>query len=136
MAEVLLEPRIAALLVAQDAFKDDRGRTHVHGIFDVITAPKFPIVISFMVFASFKGIKQGTYQAMIRLEDSLGATLAQTEQMHIEVTKYKGHELFVNLGVRLSSPQMYMIKLFVDGKERIEVPMMVQQVEVTPPQAK
>ena len=135
MSEVLLEPRISALLVAQDAFRDERGRTHVHGIFDSIAAPKFPIVISFMVFVSFKGTKQGTYQAMIRLVDSLGNTLVQTEQLHFEVTEYKGHDWFANLGIRFPSPQLYRVKLVVDGKERLEVPLMVQQTEVTPPQA-
>ena len=135
MAEAPLEPRISALLVAQDAFRDDRGRTHVHGIFDSITAPAFPIVLSFMVFVSFKGTKQGTYQAMIRLVDSLGNVLVQTEQVVFEVTERKGHSWFVNLGVRFPSTQMYRIKLIVDGIERLEVPLMVHQAELTPPQA-
>ncbi len=135
MTEAPLEPRIVALLVAQDAFKDDRGRTHVHGIFDNITAPKLPIVIRFMIFIAFKGTKQGTYQAMIKLVDSLGNTVIQTEQVVLEVSEYKGHNWFANLGVRFASPQLYRIKLIVDGVERLEVPLMVRQVEVTPPQA-
>jgi len=135
MTEVLLEPRISALLVAQDAFRDDRGRTHVHGIFDNIASPKFPIVTSFMVFVAFKGTKQGTYQAMIKLEDSLGNDLVQTEQVVFEVTEYKGHTWFANLGIRFPSPQLYKIKLFVDGIPRLEVPLMVRQVEAAPPQA-
>ena len=134
MAEVSLEPRVVALLVAQDAFNDDRGRTHVHGIFDNINAPKFPIVISFMVFIAFKGTKKGTYQAMIRLLDSLGNILVQTEQIVVEITEYKGHTWFANLGVRFPSPQMYTIELIVDGIKRIEVPLMVRQTETSPPQ--
>ncbi len=135
MPEILLEPRVVALLVAQDAFQDDRSRTHVHGIFDNITAPKFPIVISFMVFVAFKGTKQGTYQAMIKLLDSLGNIVIQTEQVTFEVTEYKGHTWFANLGVRFPTPQMYRIELIVDGIPRIEVPLMVRQAEITPPQA-
>lgn len=135
MAEVPLEPRITALLVAQDAFKDDRGRTHVHGIFDNIGAPKFPIVTSFMVFASFKGTKHGTYQAMIRLLDSLDNKLVETEPMTFEVTEFKGHNWFINLGVQFPSPQLYKIKLFVDGKERLEMPLMIRQVEAAPPKS-
>jgi hypothetical protein len=41
--------QVTALLVAQDVFQDLRGRTHVIGIFDTISAPKFPFNISFMV---------------------------------------------------------------------------------------
>ena len=135
MAQAPLEPRVIALLIAQDAFKDDRGRTHVHGIFDNIATPKFPVVTSFMVFAAFKGTKQGTYQAKVEIVDSLGNKLAETEQMVFEVTEFKGHNWFINLGINFPSHQLYKIKLFVDGIERLEVPLMVRQVEAAPPQA-
>lgn len=135
MAEVLLEPRISALLVAQDAFRDERGRIHVHGIFDNIASPKFPLVTSFMVFVAFRGTKQGTYQAMIQLLDSLDNKLAETKQMTFEVTEFKGHNLFINLSIRFPNPQLYKIKLFVDGIPRLEMPLMVRQVEAAPPQS-
>lgn len=135
MAEAPLEPRIVALLVAQDAFKDDHGRTHVYGIFDNIASPKFPLVTSFMVFVAFKGTKQGTYQAMVRLVDSLDNKLAETEQMTFEVTEFKGHNLFIKMGVHFPSPQLYKIGLFVDGVERLEVPLMIRKAEVAPPQS-
>ena len=129
------EPMIAALLVAQDAFRDERGRVHVHGIFDNIASPKFPVVTSFMVFVAFKGTKRGSYQAMIQLVDSLGNKLVETEQLVFEVTEFKGHNLFINLNIRLPSPQLYKIKLFVDGIPRLELPLMVRQVEAAPPQS-
>jgi len=135
MVEAPLEPRIAALLVAQDAFRDERGRVHVHGIFDTIASPKFPLITSFTVFVAFKGTKRGTYQAMVQLLDSLENKLVQTEQMTFEVSEFKGHNLFINLGIRLPSPQLYKIKLFVDGIERLDMPLMVRQVEATPPQS-
>ena len=134
MAEVL-EPRICALLVAQDAFRDVHGRTHVHGIFDNIASPKFPLVTSFTVFVAFKGTKRGNYQAMVRILDSLDNKLAETEQMGFEVTEFKGHNLFLNFGIRFPSPQLYKVKLFVDGIERLEMPLMVRQVEAAPPQS-
>ncbi len=135
MAEVPSEPRISALLVAQDAFRDERGRTHVHGIFDTLASPKFPLTTSFMVFVAFKGTKAGTYQAMVRLLDSLDTKLVETEQMTFEVTEFKGHNLFINLGICFPSPQLYKIKLFVDGVPRLEIPLMVRQVEAAPPQS-
>lgn len=128
------EPRIAALLVAQDAFRDERGRVHVHGIFDTIASPKFPLITSFTVFVAFRGTKSGTYQAMVRFLDSLDNKLAQTELMTFEVSEFKGHNLFIKLGVRLPSPQLYKIRLIVDGAERLEMPLMVRQVEEAPSQ--
>jgi hypothetical protein len=127
MAEAPLEPRVIALLLAEDAFHDDRGRTHVHGIFDSITTSKFPMFTSFKVFVAFKGTKSGTYQSVIRLLDSLDNKLAETELLTFEVSEFKGHNLFINLRIELPTPQLYKIKLFVDGIERLEVPLMVRQ---------
>jgi hypothetical protein len=135
MNEVQLEPRVVAMIVAQDAFNDVHGRTHVYAIFDNIVAPAFPVVTSFMVFAAFKGTKQGTHQAMIKIVDSLGNVLAQTEQLPFEISEYKGHNWFAKFGMRFPSPQMYRIQLFVDGIQRLEVPLMARQAELAPPKS-
>ena len=127
------EPKIAALLVANDAFKDDRGRVHVHGVFDTIAAPQFPLNINFTIFVSFKGSKSGTYQAMVQLQDSLNNPVVKTEPMIFDVSEFKGHNLFVNVTARFPAPQLYKIKLFVDGIERLEMPLMVRHVEAPPP---
>lgn len=107
----------------------------MHGIFDTLASPKFPLITSFMVFVAFKGTKMGTYQAMIQVLDSLENKLAQTEQMPFEVTEFKGHHLFINLGIRLPIPQLYKIRLFIDGIPRLDMPLMVRQTEVDQPQS-
>ena len=89
--------QVTALLVAQDAFKDDRGRTHVIGIFDTIGAPKFPVNISFMVYCAIKG--EGTHTALLRVEDSLGDRIAESGPMIAEVTPQKGHQIFFGFGL-------------------------------------
>ena len=122
-----LEPRVAALLIAHDAFNDDRGRTHVIGIFDTIQAPGYPLAASFMIFCHFKGTTHGTYQGMVRVTDSLNNILAQTEQLTFEVTELKGHNFFIGMGVRLPGPGLYRVELFVDGKPRLWVPLMAQE---------
>jgi hypothetical protein len=125
--EADLEPRVAALLIAQDAFRDDRGRTHVIGIFDTIEAPAYPLAASFMIFCHFKGTKQGTYQGMVRLKDSLDNILAQTEQLTFEVTELKAHDFFIGMGVRLPGPALYKVELVVDGIPRLWVPLMARE---------
>ncbi len=132
MAEAL-EPKVAALLVANDAFRDERGRVHVHGVFDTIMATQFPANIGFTIFVSFKGSRQGTYQAMVQILDSLNAPLVKTEAMTFEVSELKGHNLFLNINARFPAPQLYKIKLFVDGIERLEIPLMVRQAAAPPP---
>jgi hypothetical protein len=134
MEDVFLEPRISALLVAQDAFRDERGRIHVHGIFDNLASPKFPVTTNFVVFVAFRGTKRGSYQAMVRLLDSLDNKMVETEQMFFDVTEFKGHNLFINMSIGFPSPQLYKIKLFVDGIERLEMPLMVRRAEAAPPQ--
>jgi hypothetical protein len=130
--EADLEPRVAALLIAQDAFRDDRGRTHVIGIFDTIEAPAYPLLANFMIFCHFKGTRQGTYQGMVRLKDSLDNILAQTQQLTFEVTELKAHDFFIGMGVRLPGPALYKVELVVDGIPRLWVPLMAREGKAPP----
>jgi hypothetical protein len=123
--EPQLVAQITALLVAQDAFKDDRNRTHVIGIFDSIAAPKFPLNVSFKVYCAVKG--QGTHTALITVEDSLGDKIAQSQPMAVEVTQQKGHEIFMGFGLTLKAPGLYRIIAFLDGIKEIEHPLYVRE---------
>ncbi len=118
--------QVTALLVAQDAFQDNRGRTHVIGIFDTIGAAKFPFNVSFMVYCAIKG--EGTHNAMLKVEDSLGDKIASSPQMIAEVTQQKGHQIFFGFGLTLKAPGLYRIIAFLDGKREIEHPLYVREV--------
>jgi len=126
-----LEAQVTALLVAQDAFRDDRGRTHVIGIFDTIGAPKFPVNISFMVYCAIKG--EGTHTALLKIEDSLGDKIAQSEPMIAEVTPQKSHQIFFGFGLTLKAPGLYRIIAFLDGKKEIEHPLFVREESAAKP---
>lgn len=123
--------QVTALLVAQDAFQDNRGRTHVIGIFDTIGVPKFPVNIGFMVYCAIKG--QGTHTALIKIEDSLGDRIAESEPMIAEVTQQKGHEIFFGFGLTLKAAGLYRIIACLDGIEEIEHPLFVREVPATKP---
>lgn len=120
-----LVAQITALLVAQDAFKDDRGRTHVIGIFDTIGAPKFPVNISFMVYCAIKG--EGTHIVLLRVEDSLGEKVAESKPMTAEVTLQKGHQIFFGFGLTLKAPGLYRVTAFMDGIKEIEHPLFIRE---------
>lgn len=121
----LLAAQVTALLVAQDAFQDTRGRTHVIGIFDTVGAPKFPINVSFMTYCAVKG--QGTHRALLRVEDSLGDKIAESEPMDIEVSLQKSHQIFFGFGLTLKAPGLYKIIAFLDGIKEIEHPLFVRE---------
>lgn len=123
--------QVTALLVAQDAFQDNRGRTHVIGIFDTIGAPNFPVNISFMVYCAVKG--EGTHTTLIKIEDSLGDKIAESKPMIAEVTPQKGHQIFFGFGVTIKAPGLYRIIAFLDGIKEIEHPLFVR--EETAPQS-
>jgi len=125
LKEPQLVAQVTALLVAQDAFQDNRGRTHVIGVFDTIGAPKFPVNISFMVYCAIKG--QGTHTALLRVEDSLGDEIAKSEPMIAEVTPQKGHQIFFGFGLTLKAPGLYQIIAFLDGIKEIEHPLFVRE---------
>ena len=119
------EAQVTALLVAQDAFRDDRERTHVIGIFDTISAPKFPVNISFMVYCAVKG--EGTHTALLKVEDSLGDEIARSKQMIAEVTPQKGHQIFFGFGLTLKAPGLYRVIAFLDGIKEIEHPLFIRE---------
>lgn len=122
--------QITALLVAQDTFEDNRGRTHIIGVFDSIGAPKFPVNISFMVYCAIKGA--GKHTVVIKVEDSLGDRIAEPEPMIAEVTPQKSHQIFFGFGLTLKAPGLYRIIAFLDGIKEIEHPLFVRE-EAAPP---
>ena len=127
-----LVAQVTALLVAQDAFKDVRGRTHVIGIFDTIDAPKFPVNISFMVYCAIKG--EGTYIVLLRVEDSLGKKIAESKPIPAEVTSQRGHEIFFGFGLTLKAPGLYRVTAFLDGVKEIEHPLFVREEPMAKPE--
>ncbi len=129
--ETKIDAHVTALLVAQDAFKDDRKRTHIHGIFDSLGASAFPITIPFVVYCRLVG--QGTHTVFVRIIDSLEEVLVKTDALSVEVTFSKGHELFLQLAVQFKAQGLYKVQAFVDGIPQLEVPLYVRHVP--PPQA-
>lgn len=121
----VMEAQVTALLVAQDIFKDERGRTHVIGIFDSIGAANFPVEFSFMVFCAVRGV--GTHTVLIRIDDSLGDKIAESDPFIVEVSPQKGHHLFLGFGVTLRAPGLYKVLAFLDGVKEIEQPLFVRQ---------
>ena len=105
--------------------QDKRGRTHVIGIFDTIGAPKFPFNISFMVYCAIKG--EGTHTTLLKIENSLGDKIAESEPMITEVTPQKSHQIFFGFGLTIKAPGLYRIMAFLDGKKEIEHPLFIRE---------
>lgn len=120
-----LVAQVTALLVAQDVFQDKLDRTHIIGIFDTISAPKFPLNISFKVYCAIKG--EGTHIALLKIEDSLGEKIAESKPMPAEVTPKKGHHIFFSFGLTLKAPGLYRVIAFLDGIKEIEHPLYVRE---------
>ncbi|OGO30510.1 MAG: hypothetical protein A2Z29_11000 [Chloroflexi bacterium RBG_16_56_11] len=121
--------QVTALLVAQDAFMDNRGRTHVIGIFDTVGTIKFPFDISFMVYCSIKG--EGTHTALIKIENSLGDKIAESKPMVAEVTPQKSHQIFAGFGIGIKAPGLYKVIAYLDGIKEIEHPLFVREEQPT-----
>jgi hypothetical protein len=124
------DARVTALLVAQDAFKDVQGRTHVYGIFDTLSADRFPITLTFRVFCRIQG--EGSHTAYIKIVDSLDEKLVETPPMPCEVSATKGHDLFLTFGLAFKAQGKYRVQAFLDGVQELETPLMLR--EVKPPE--
>jgi len=118
---------ITSLIVCHDAFRDERGRIHVYGIFDTIGSPRFPINISFMVFCRVQG--EGTHTAFFKIIDSLEEVVIQTDAMPFEINLTKAHAFFLGFGVGFKAKGLYKVKAFLDGKPELEIPLMVREAK-------
>lgn len=124
---------VSALVICQDAFRDDRGRTHLHGVFDNLNAVAFPVSAQFTVWCSVKG--RGTARVVLKITDTLDTTLAVTEPLIAEVTPFKGHEFFFAFTLQLAGGGLYKVTAFVDGIPAMEVPLMVRHAPPPSPAA-
>jgi hypothetical protein len=121
------EARLTALLIAQDAFKDLQGRIHVYGIFDTLSAERFPVMLTFRVFCRVHG--EGNHTVYVKIVDSLDDKLVETEAMPCEVSPIRGHDLFLTFGVALKAQGKYMVQAFLDGVLQLETPLMIRQAK-------
>ena len=116
---------LTAVVITQDAFRDERGRTHLIGIFDRLSAQTFPLAAEFMVWCNIKG--HGTRTIRLRLIDAESAELVTTDPLVVEVTPFKGHEWFLTVRTTFPSPGLYKLVALVDDEPQLEVPLMVWQ---------
>ena len=78
---------LTAVVITQDAFRDERGRTHLIGVFDRLSTQSFPLTAEFMVWCNIKG--HGTATIQLRLIDAENAELVMTDPLVVEVTPFK-----------------------------------------------
>ena len=115
---------LSAMVICQDAFRDDRGRTHLHGVFENLNATGFPVQTQFVVWCSARG--RGTARMVLKVVDTMEQSVAVTEPMIAEVTPFKGHEFFCGFNVSLAGAGLYRVQGFIDGIPAGEVPLMVR----------
>ena len=116
--------RLSAMVICQDAYRDDRGRTHLYGVFENLNANGFPVQTQFVVWCSVRG--RGTARMVLKIVDTLDQSVAVTEPMIAEVTPFKAHEFFCGFNVQLAGAGLYRVQAFIDGIPSGEVPLMVR----------
>jgi len=122
---------ITALVVAQDAFEDKRGRSHVIGVFDTIGAAGFPVNVTFTIYCRIQG--EGTHTAYMKIVDSFDETLVETDPLVCDISPTKGHQWFAGFGLTFKSPQLYKVRAYLDGVLEQEVPVMVREEKPAAP---
>jgi hypothetical protein len=116
--------RLSAIVICQDAYRDDRGRTHLYGVFENLNANGFPVQTQFVVWCSVRG--RGTARLVLKIVDTLDQSVAVTEPLIAEVTPFKAHEFFCGFNVQLAGAGLYRVQAFIDGIPSGEVPLMVR----------
>ena len=115
---------LSGMVICQDAFRDDRGRTHLHGVFENLNASGFPVASQFVVWCCARG--RGTARLVLKIVDTLEQTIVVTEPLIAEVTPFKAHEFFCGFNLQLAGAGLYRVQAFIDGIPAMEVPLMVR----------
>jgi hypothetical protein len=115
---------VAALVVCQDVFRDERGRTHLHAVFDNLNATGFPVTTQFMVWCSLRG--RGSARVVLKVVDMQDAMVTVTDAVAVDVTPFRGHDMFFTFTLTLASEGLYRVVAFVDGIPGMETPLLVR----------
>ncbi|MBI4236512.1 MAG: hypothetical protein HY688_04065 [Chloroflexi bacterium] len=116
---------VTALLLGQDAFRDERGRAHVIGIFDAVGATQFPMGFQFSVYCRLHG--EGAHALAFRVLDALGRQLVRSEPVTAHLQPDQGHQFFMSLGLQVEAPGLFHVQALVDGELAMAVPLLVDQ---------
>lgn len=119
------EAHVTALLLGQDAFRDERGRAHVIGIFDTVGATQFPMGFQFSIYCRLHGV--GAHVLVFRVLDPSGREVVRSAPVTARLLPSQGHQLFMSLGLQAQEPSLFQVQALLDGKLAMEIPLLVEE---------
>jgi hypothetical protein len=115
---------VTALLLGQDAFRDERGRAHVIGIFDTVGAPQFPMNFQFSIYCRLHG--EGDHTLILRVLDPQGAEVVRSEAITAHLLPIQGHQFFMSLGLHAEQEGLFLVQALLDGQIAQESPLLIE----------
>lgn len=119
-----MDAEVTALLLSQDAFRDERGRAHVIGIFDTVGAQNFPMSFQFSIYCRLHG--EGEHSFVITVLDPNGAEVVHSEPITATLLPIQGHQFFMSLGLQAEHEGLFKVQVAVDGVLSMEVPLLIE----------
>ena len=116
--------RVTALLLGQDAFRDERGRAHVIGIFDTVGATQLPMGFQFAIYCRLHGT--GQHVLILRVLDPQGREIVRSEPIDAQLLPVQGHQFFMNLGLEATEEGIHLVQAILDGELAQEAPLLVE----------
>ena len=116
--------RVTALLIGQDAFRDERGRAHVIGIFDTVGAANLPMAFQFAIYCRMHG--EGSHVLILRVLDPQGRELVRSEPIDAQLLPVQGHQFFMNLGLEAREEGVHLVQAILDDELAQEAPLLVE----------
>ncbi|MFL2640161.1 MAG: DUF6941 family protein [Dehalococcoidia bacterium] len=120
-----MDAEVTALLLGQDAFRDERGRAHVIGIFDTVGAPQFPMSFQFAIYCRLHG--EGEHTFIISVTDPNGNEVVHSEPITAQLLPVQGHQFFMSLGLQAEHDGLFKVRVSVDGELSREVPLLIEK---------
>lgn len=120
----MTQAHVTALLLGQDAFRDERGRAHVIGIFDTVGATQFPMGFQFAIYCRLHG--EGDHILIIRVVDPDGIEIVHSDPITAHLLPIQGHQFFMSLGLQAEKEGLYHVQVTLDGEVAQEVPLLIE----------
>lgn len=119
-----MDAHVTALLLGQDAFRDERGRAHVIGIFDTVGATQFPMGFQFAIYCRLHG--EGDHTLVIRVLDPQGIEVVHSDPIAAQLLPIQGHQFFMSLGLQAENEGLFQVQVLLDGEVAQEAPLLIE----------
>jgi hypothetical protein len=135
MTMIKINPDLQFSVLCDDVRREDNGKFMLLGLFEAISAQKFPALHHSMFIANQWVKGEGAFDQEIFIINSRDkSVIFKTDKQHFELPGIDAHHTLISRFANLEFPEpgKYWIEIVLDGKLVINYPMILKQIQEAP----